>query len=114
MHELCRISILYFVASQRAREANANLAGKQERALNVLKVRNGKKLRLVSINMILLSKSKLLEKISNSSATDQVTGERLLQEYHINIQVLDEELKRCEVKVSNTDDALIATKMCQI
>lgn len=37
-------------------------------------------------------KSKLLEKVSNSS--EQVVGERLLQEYQINIKVLDEEIER--------------------
>lgn len=63
---------------RRAQETNVNLASKQERAVNVLK-------------------SKLLEKISNSSATDQVTGERLLQEYHINLQVLDEEIHKSKM-----------------
>jgi hypothetical protein len=32
-------SVCFFVVMQRSNEANANQAGKQERALNVLKVR---------------------------------------------------------------------------
>ena len=83
-----------------------NLVGKQERALNVLKVRGVAmvhawcvpffSMTLFCLWCCFFKKSKLLEKISNSSEQD--TGERLLNEYHINLKVLDQEIEKCVIK----------------
>lgn len=91
---------------QGTHEMNVNLVGKQERALNVLKVRSwccycvhhcfafvAFVAVVVAVVVVSSKKSKLLERISNSSEQD--TGERLLNEYHINLKVLDQEIERC-------------------